>query len=78
MAGTLRSALPSAAFPPDPVRGPSPELVDAFSFCIAKRLRRLPDAALWRFRNVASKSLVEYTRERLSTELASLARGPGD
>ena len=33
-------------------------------------MRRLSDATLWQFRTVASKSLVEYTRERLSRELA--------
>lgn len=33
-------------------------------------MRNLSDATLWRFRTAASKSLVEYTRERLSRELA--------
>jgi starch phosphorylase len=32
---------------------------------------RVPDAKLWQFRTDASKSLVEYARERLSRELAA-------
>jgi starch phosphorylase len=36
-------------------------------------IRRVPDARLWQFRTAASKSLVEYARERLSRQLA--ARG---
>jgi starch phosphorylase len=36
-------------------------------------IRRVSDAKLWQFRTAASKSLVEYARERLSRQLA--ARG---
>ena len=41
-------------------------------------IRRVSDARLWQFRTAASKSLVEYARERLSRQLAAsgaLARG---
>jgi starch phosphorylase len=34
-------------------------------------IRRVPDSALWKFRTDASKSLVEYARERLSKQLAA-------
>ncbi len=34
-------------------------------------IRRIPDAKLWQFRTAASKSLVEYARERLSRQLAA-------
>jgi starch phosphorylase len=34
-------------------------------------IRTVSDAALWQFRIAASKSLVEYTRERLSRQLAA-------
>jgi glycogen phosphorylase len=34
-------------------------------------IRRVPDAKLWQFRTAASKSLVEYARERLSLDLAA-------
>jgi len=34
-------------------------------------IRRVPDARLWQFRTAASKSLVEYARERLSLDLAA-------
>jgi len=34
-------------------------------------IRRLSDATLWQFRSAASKSLVEYARERLSRQLAA-------
>jgi starch phosphorylase len=34
-------------------------------------IRRVSDARLWQFRTAASKSLVEYARERLSGELAA-------
>jgi starch phosphorylase len=33
-------------------------------------IRRVTDARLWQFRTAASKSLVEYARERLSLEMA--------
>ena len=36
-----------------------------------QNIRRIPDARLWQFRTAASKSLVEYARERLSRQLAS-------
>ncbi len=36
-----------------------------------QNIRRIPDARLWQFRSAASKSLVEYARERLSRQLAS-------
>jgi starch phosphorylase len=34
-------------------------------------IRRISDARLWRFRTAASKSLVEYARERLSQQLTA-------
>jgi starch phosphorylase len=34
-------------------------------------IRRVPDARLWQFRTAASKSLVEYARERLCRQLAA-------
>ena len=34
-------------------------------------IRRVSDSALWKFRCAASKSLVEYARERLSRQLAA-------
>jgi starch phosphorylase len=34
-------------------------------------IRRVPDAKLWQFRTAASKSLVEYARDRLSRQLAA-------
>jgi len=40
---------------------------------LAEDIRRIPDARLWQFRTAASKSLVEYARQRLSRQLA--ARG---
>jgi starch phosphorylase len=39
-------------------------------------IRRVPDASLWQFRTAASKSLVEYARERLSRELSSIGASP--
>ena len=38
---------------------------------LEKDMSRVSDARLWQFRIAASKSLVEYTRERLSRQLAS-------
>ena len=38
---------------------------------LERDIRRVPDAALWQFRAAASKSLVEYMRERLSRQLAA-------
>jgi starch phosphorylase len=39
-------------------------------------LRRVSDARLWRFRTAARKSLVEYSRERLSRQLAASGAPP--
>ena len=39
-------------------------------------IRRISDAGLWRFRIAASKSLVEYARERLSRQLAASGASP--
>lgn len=39
-------------------------------------IRRVSDARLWQFRTAASKSLVEYARERLSRELAVSGASP--
>jgi starch phosphorylase len=39
-------------------------------------LRRVPDARIWQFRMAASKSLVEYTRERLSRQLEGSGAPP--
>jgi starch phosphorylase len=39
-------------------------------------IRRLSNARLWQFRTAASKSLVEYARERLSRQLAASGASP--
>jgi starch phosphorylase len=39
-------------------------------------IRRVSDAKFWQFRTAASKSLVEYARERLSLQLASSGAPP--
>jgi starch phosphorylase len=39
-------------------------------------IRRVSDASLWQFRIAASKSLVEYARERLSKQLAASGASP--
>jgi len=39
-------------------------------------IRRISDARLWQFRIAASKSLVEYARERLSRQLTSSGASP--
>ena len=39
-------------------------------------IRRVSDAKLWQFRTIAGKSLVEYTRERLSRDLAASGASP--
>jgi starch phosphorylase len=39
-------------------------------------IRRVSDASLWQFRSAASKSLVEYARERLSRQLAASGAAP--
>ncbi len=38
----------------------------------AQAIRQIPDAKLWQFRTAASKSFVEYARERLSHQLAGM------
>ena len=40
-------------------------------------IRRVSDAKLWQFRTAASKSLVEYARERLSYQLAASGASAG-
>jgi starch phosphorylase len=40
-------------------------------------IRRISDARLWEFRTAASKSLVEYARERLSRQLTASGASPG-
>jgi starch phosphorylase len=37
---------------------------------LEENIRRMPDSTLWQFRSAASKSLVEYVRERFSRQLA--------
>jgi starch phosphorylase len=39
-------------------------------------IRRVSDARLWQFRTVASKSLVEHARERLSVDMAATGAPP--
>jgi len=39
-------------------------------------IRRVTDASLWQFRTAASRSLVEYARERLSRDLAAAGEPP--
>jgi starch phosphorylase len=39
-------------------------------------IRRVSDARLWQFRTAASKSLVEYARERLSLDMAAAGAPP--
>ncbi len=39
-------------------------------------IRRITDARLWQFRAAASKAFVEYTRERLSRQLAASGAAP--
>jgi len=41
-------------------------------------IRRVPDAKLWQFRTAASKSFVDYARERLSRLLASSGAPPAE
>ena len=43
---------------------------------LGQDIRRVPDASLWQFRTAASKSLVEYARERLSLDLAAAGAPP--
>jgi starch phosphorylase len=39
-------------------------------------MRRVSDATLWQFRTIASKSLIEYARERFSRQLAASGASP--
>jgi glycogen phosphorylase len=41
-------------------------------------IRRISDARLWQFRTAASKSLIEYARERLSLDLAASGALPAN
>jgi starch phosphorylase len=41
-------------------------------------IRRVSDARLWQFRTAASRSLVEYARERLSRQLTFTGASPGE
>ncbi|MHB1331979.1 MAG: alpha-glucan family phosphorylase [Sulfuriferula sp.] len=41
-----------------------------------QRIRAISDARLWEFRTAASKSLIEYARERLSRQLAASGMQP--
>ena len=43
---------------------------------LARDIRRVSEAKLWQLRTAASKSLVEYTRERLSGQLAASGSSP--
>ena len=43
---------------------------------LEQNIRCIPDIDLWQFRIAASKSLVEYTRERLSRQLAASGAPP--
>ena len=43
---------------------------------LEKDIRRISDARLWQFRTAASRSLVEYARERLSRELTASGASP--
>jgi len=43
---------------------------------LGQNMRRVSDARLWEFRTDASKSLVEYARERLSRQLAGSGASP--
>jgi starch phosphorylase len=43
---------------------------------LGQNIRRVPNARLWQFRTDASKSLVEYARERLSLDLTASGAPP--
>jgi len=43
---------------------------------LEQNIRRLPDAALWQFRLAATKSLIEYARERLARHYAAAGEPP--
>jgi starch phosphorylase len=45
--------------------------------CLEDKIRGLSDASLWQFRTAARNSLVEYTRGRLSRQLAASGASPG-
>jgi starch phosphorylase len=46
------------------------------SEALEQNMRRVSDTELWKFRTAASKSLVEYARERLSRQLAAAGASP--
>ena len=48
------------------------------SATLERDIRRISDSSLWQFRTAASKSLVEYARERLSLDLAATGRPAED
>jgi starch phosphorylase len=43
---------------------------------LAQDIRRIPDATIWEFRMAASKSLIEYARERLARHFAAAGASP--
>ncbi len=43
---------------------------------LEQNIRKVSDAKFWQFRTIASKSLVEYARERLSMQLAGSGASP--
>jgi len=43
---------------------------------LEQNIRRVPDAKLWQMRTAASKSFVEYVRERLARQLAAAGMSP--
>jgi len=45
---------------------------------MAQDIRRVSDANLWQFRTAASRSLVDYARERLSRQLAASGASPDE
>ncbi len=45
--------------------------------CLEQDIRSVPDSTLWQFRIAASKSFVEYARERLPEQLAASGASPG-
>lgn len=45
---------------------------------LEQHIRRIPDDRLWQLRNTACRSLIEYTRERLSLQLTVSGSTPGE
>jgi len=43
---------------------------------LAENIRGIPDAKLWQLRTTARRSLIEYTRERMTRQLAASGLGP--